>query len=157
MRRHPNQRGKPQIAMNKEIIAGKYGFCRFYPVAFLQEVIFVLLAVFFFNERNMIAILSVLFIALILYPIMVSAIFPLVISFKVLHNGIETGFIGFDRFIEWEEIKSARSRLGYVHISFSRCGTLQVPSPYFMANRNEVYKAIDEYAPKDSPIRRILF
>lgn len=118
--------------------------------------IFVLLVVFLFKERNMVAISFLLFIALILYPIMASAIFPLVTSFRVLQKGIEINIIGFGRFIEWSEIKSASSQLGYLHISFSSFGTLKAPSPYFMKNRNEIYKAIDEYAPKDSPIRKII-
>jgi len=79
--------------MNKEITEGKYSFYKFYPFALLQGVIFVLLVGFVFKERNVTAILFVLFIALVLYPVMVSVIFPLGTSFRVLQNGIEISLL----------------------------------------------------------------
>ena len=74
--------------------------------------------------------------------------------FKLIGSGYAG--LGFGRFIEWQEIKSASSQFGYLHISFSRFGSVQVPSPYFMGNKDEIYNAIDEYAPKDSPMRKII-
>ncbi len=140
--------------MNKEIIEGKYSFYRFYLLTFLQGMIFLLFVLTV--ERKLVIILIVLFFALVLYPLMASIFLKFVTSFRVFEKGIEINIIGFGRFIEWEEIKSASSQLGYLHISFSSFGTLQAPSPYFMENRDEIYKAIDKYAPKDSPIRKII-
>ena len=62
----------------------------------------------------------------------------------------------FGRFIKWEDIKSARSKMGKLHISYSNYGYLDIPSLYFMKNKYDIYRAIDEYSPKDSPIRNII-
>jgi len=141
--------------MHQEIVKGQYSFWRFYPIAFLQGMVFFILCVLFF-ERSFNVVLFVLFIALVLFPVLVSTLFPIVTRFIVFKEGIDISIIGIGEFMGWKNISSASSRLGILHVYFSRYGFLNVPSPYFMKNRDEVYKAIDKYAPPDSPARKIM-
>jgi hypothetical protein len=142
--------------MHQEIVKGQYSFWRFYPIAFLKGmVVFVLVALFV--EIPFEAIWFILFIiTLVLFPVLVSTLFSMATEFSVYQEGLDISIFGLGKFIEWKDISSVSSRLGILHVYFSRYGFLNVPSPYFMKNRDEVYKAIDKYAPPDSPARKIM-